>query len=119
MDKEAGAFRERVYPSFSTLGLFIGQDLSTDGGERITNPEVTPHYSRQRPWPVRLPFFVNTPSMSGPYAQIVAGAKVPGSCSVGVLCGTPLAALFLSSPRLIFFQGSKRLPRLHRKMVLD
>jgi len=31
VDEEVGAFRERVYPPLTTLGLFIGQALSTDG----------------------------------------------------------------------------------------
>lgn len=65
------------------------------------------------------PPFRYSSSMSGACAQIVASAKVLGDCSVGVLCGTSLAPLFLSSPHFIFFQGSKRLPLLHRKMVLD
>lgn len=32
VDEEVGAFRERVYPPLTTLGLFIGQALSADGG---------------------------------------------------------------------------------------
>ena len=31
MEEEVGAFRERVYPPLTTLGLFIGQALSPDG----------------------------------------------------------------------------------------
>ncbi len=32
MEEEVGAFRERVYPPLTTLGLFLGQALSADGG---------------------------------------------------------------------------------------
>ncbi|MDF0650755.1 MAG: IS4 family transposase [Nitrospira sp.] len=32
VEQEVGAFRERVYPPLTTLGLFIGQALSADGG---------------------------------------------------------------------------------------
>lgn len=32
VDEEVGAFRERVYPPLTTLGLFISQALSADGG---------------------------------------------------------------------------------------
>jgi hypothetical protein len=31
VEEEAGAYRERVYPPMTTLGLFIGQALSADG----------------------------------------------------------------------------------------
>ena len=31
VDEEVGAYRERVYPPLTTLGLFIGQALSADG----------------------------------------------------------------------------------------
>ncbi|MFP5381236.1 MAG: IS4 family transposase, partial [Gammaproteobacteria bacterium] len=31
VDEEVGAFRERIYPPLTTLGLFIGQALSPDG----------------------------------------------------------------------------------------
>ena len=31
IEEEAGAYRERVYPPMTTLGLFIGQALSADG----------------------------------------------------------------------------------------
>ncbi len=31
MDTEVGAFRERLYPPLTTLGLFIEQSLSADG----------------------------------------------------------------------------------------
>ena len=31
VEEEAGAYRERVYPPLTTLGLFIGQALSADG----------------------------------------------------------------------------------------
>jgi len=32
VEEEVGAFRERVYPPLTTLGLFLGQALSADGG---------------------------------------------------------------------------------------
>ncbi|MDF0650249.1 MAG: hypothetical protein P0121_02125 [Nitrospira sp.] len=32
VEEEVGAFRERVYLPLTTLGLFIGQALSADGG---------------------------------------------------------------------------------------
>ncbi|MCS6303654.1 MAG: IS4 family transposase [Nitrospira sp.] len=32
VEEEVGVFRERVYPPLTTLGLFIGQALSADGG---------------------------------------------------------------------------------------
>jgi hypothetical protein len=31
VNEEVGAYRERVYPPLTTLGLFIGQALSADG----------------------------------------------------------------------------------------
>ncbi len=31
VDEEVGAFRERIYPPLTTLGLFVGQALSSDG----------------------------------------------------------------------------------------
>jgi len=31
LEEEVGAFRQRVYPPLTTLGLFIGQALSQDG----------------------------------------------------------------------------------------
>ena len=31
VEEEVGAFRERIYPPMTTLGLFIGQALSPDG----------------------------------------------------------------------------------------
>ena len=31
VDEEVGSFRERIYPPLTTLGLFIGQALSSDG----------------------------------------------------------------------------------------
>lgn len=31
VDEEVGAYRERIYPPLTTLGLFIGQALSADG----------------------------------------------------------------------------------------
>lgn len=31
IEEEVGSYRERVYPPLTTLGLFIGQALSSDG----------------------------------------------------------------------------------------
>jgi len=38
LEQEVGAFRERIYPPMTTLGLFIGQALSPMGPARMRSP---------------------------------------------------------------------------------
>ena len=61
VDEEVGVFRERVYPPLTTLGLFIGQALSADGG---CQDAVARHFS-ERTAQGEYPCSVN----SGPYCK--------------------------------------------------
>jgi hypothetical protein len=61
VDEEVGAYRERIYPPLTTLGLFIGQALSADGA---CQDAVARHQSERSAHGAR-PCSVN----SGPYCK--------------------------------------------------
>ncbi len=61
VDEEVGAYRERIYPPLTTLGLFIGQALSADGA---CQDAVARHQSERSAHGAR-PCSVN----SGPYCN--------------------------------------------------
>lgn len=61
VDEEVGAYRERIYPPLTTLGLFIGQALSADGA---CQDAVARHQSERRAHGARQCSF-----NSGPYCK--------------------------------------------------
>jgi len=74
IERECGAWRERLYPPLTTLGLFVGQTLSSDGACQ----DAVARYLSERTGRGEGPCSLNT----GPYCR--ARARLPVNLVLGL-----------------------------------